>query len=221
MRPRPTHSSACATTLAATAIALFAWAGPAGASATAQAIYDSALKTAGSQSVHFVSAASDQGTSLKVVGDTGATSGSQSLVVSKGKMSEKLTITLVGATGYLNGNSTALENIIGLTTAQGTKYSGKWLSFPTSNASLGQLVSGLHDQEVTTELKLTGPLTFGRSKTINGQRATAIKGTVGTSAATQVPAVLYVAASGTPHPLEEDTNPTASTAKSTAKSTAQ
>ena len=75
-------------------------------------------------------------------GDTGATSGTQTLVVKNGTLTERLTALLVGSTGYINGNATALHHVIGLTSAQSSKYAGKWLSFPTSNNGLAQLVSG-------------------------------------------------------------------------------
>jgi hypothetical protein len=206
MRPNPIPFGALVVGLAA-ATGLVALAGPAGATTSAQATYNAALKAAGRQGVHFESNATEDGTSIKVIGDTGTTSGAQTVLVSKGKKSESLAVMLVGVTGYVKGNATALENILGLSSTDSGTYGGKWLSFPVSNTELAQLVSGLHQTYVPTELALSGPLSFGTSASVNGQRATAIKGTIGSTAATQVPAVLYVASSGTPLPVEEVTNP--------------
>jgi hypothetical protein len=205
-RHRQTIIGALGIGLAATTVSLGALAGPAGAT-TATATYTAALHAAGNQSVHFVSSATEDGTSIRVTGDTGATSGSQFLTLRKGKVSETLTVTLVGANGYVKGNSAALVNVLGVTAKQGATYGGKWLSFPTSNAELAQLVTGLHTKDTSAELKMNGPLTFGSATTIDGQSATAIKGTVGTTAANRLPAVLYVATSGDHRPIEEVTNP--------------
>ena len=195
------------------AAATTALAAPAGATGSATSVYNAALKAAGSQGVHFVSTATESGTSIKVVGDTGATTGAQTLTVKKGTLSENVSVKLVGATGYVKGNTTALLNILGLTATQAAKYSGKWLYFPTSNTDLAELVSGLHNKDVSSELKMTGPFTFGSSQSIGGQSAKAINGKVSTSAGAAVPVVLYVASSGKPFPLEEVTNPSKANSK--------
>lgn len=216
MRPSSTSIGAVAIAIAAAAAAatsLSAVAGPAGASSTAASTYTAALKAAATHDVHFASMATQQGTSISVIGDTGMTSGSQTLTVRKGKSNETLSVMLVAGTGYVKGNTAGLVQILGLGAALGAKYGGKWLSFPTSDANLAGLVNGLQAKDVPTELKITAPLTFGTTKSVNGQSATAIKGTVGASATTQVPVVLYVASSGTPYPLEEVTNPSKSAGK--------
>jgi hypothetical protein len=177
------------------------------AATTAKAEYQSALKAASAQNVHYVSKANEQGIGLVVVGDTGKTSGSEKLNVKTGSTTETLTVRLVGATGYLKGNNAALQKVLGLTAGQATTYTNKWLSFPTSNSSLAELVSGLRNSDVASELQMTGPYTFGGTKTIGGQVAQSINGTAATSSGTKVPIILYVNATGTPRPIEEITNP--------------
>ena len=212
---------AAATTVAAAAAgtglgALTLAAGPsliAGAAAAstqnAQAEYKAAVAAVGKQGVHFSSTAVQNGIRLQIAGDTGTTSGTQSITIRRGSTNEHMTATVVGPTGYVNGNNAALHNVIGLTTAQSSKYAGKWLSFPTSS-SLGTLVSGLLNKDVASELAMTGPFTFGRATTVQGQHVLAIKGSVGTDGGAAVPAVLYVAATGRPLPVQEDTNPSKS-----------
>ena len=132
----------------ATAVAAGAVAGAAGAVGTgtvAKAKYQAAMKAASAQNVHYVSKATEQGVTLEVIGDTGRTSGSQVLEVQNGSTVEDLAVVLIGSTGYLRGNVAALETVLGLTSKQSATYANKWLSFPTSNTSLAELVSGLRD----------------------------------------------------------------------------
>ncbi len=173
------------------------------------------MKAAGNQSVHFVSVVTQGNVTLHVVGDAGTSSGAQTLTVNNGKVAEHLSAEIVGSTGYVNGNNNALHNVIGLTTAQSKKYAGKWLSFPTSNTALAQLVSGLLKSQVATELGVDGPFTFGTATTVNGQHAIAIKGSVSTDSGGKVTEILYVPAKGNPLPIKEVTNPSASAHAST------
>ena len=121
-------------------------------------------------------------------------------------ITEQMTARVVGSTGYVTGNEAALEHVIGLTKAESSKYAGKWLSFPTSNQGLGQLVGGLLSSQVAKELEIGGPYTYGKSATVAGQKATAIKGSVANQNGGNVPVVLYIPASGKPLPIQEVTN---------------
>ncbi len=179
----------------------------AGAASTAKSEYQAALKAASAQNVHYVSKATEQGVGLKVVGDTGKSSGSQVLQVINGSTTESLSVILIGSTGYVRGNDAGLQKALGLTAAQSSTYANQWLSFPTSNTSLAELVSGLRNADVASELQMSGPYKFGSSKTISGQTAQAIDGTAATSAGTKVPIILYVSSNG--RPVEEVTNPKA------------
>jgi hypothetical protein len=175
-----------------------------------QAEYQAAIKAASNQGVHFVSVASQGGVTIHVTGDTGATSGAQTLTVTNGKLSEHVSAMVVGSTGYVKANSTALHYVIGLTTSQANKYANKWLSFPTSNSGLEQLVTGLLSSQVSSEVQMSGPYTFGPVTTIGGQQAVPIHGTVKTDSGSKETVVLYVSATGKPTPIEEVTNPGAS-----------
>jgi hypothetical protein len=213
LRHHTVRTAAVATGLAAaTALALAA---PAGASTTttttagsaaATAQYNAALKAVGTKGVHFVSTAEQNGSELDVSGDAGTTSGAQTLVVKTKGATERMAAMVVGSTGYVKGNESALQNVIGLTKAESTKYAGKWLSFPTSNQGLGELVGGLLSSQVAKELEIGGPYTFTKDATVAGQKATAIKGAVADESGGKVPVVLYIPASGTPLPIQEVTN---------------
>jgi hypothetical protein len=207
------HTVAAAAGLAATAalsLSLATAAAPVGAATTsttsATDAYNAALKAVGSQGVHFDSVAEQNGATLEVHGDAGTTSGSQKLLVKNKNVKERMTALVVGSTGYVSGNAAALQNVIGLTKAQSSKYAGKWLSFPTSNSGLDELVGGLISSQVSKELEIGGPYTYGKPATVAGQQATAIVGSVATQSGGKVPVVLYLPSSGTPLPIQEVTN---------------
>jgi hypothetical protein len=212
MHPSPIRlrASAAATGLAVltaltAGLATAPSAGAAAPSATSE--YQAAVKATGNIGVHFVSTATQGPTSIRVVGDTGAASGTQTLTVKNGKLTEHVTATIAGQNGYVQGNSTALHYVLGLTTAQSSKYAGKWLAFPITNTGLDELVGGLLNAEVPTELKMNAPYTWGKTTTVNGQQALAVRGSVSTSGGGKIPVILYVPATGKPLPIEEVTNP--------------
>jgi hypothetical protein len=196
----PATSAGAASTTTTTAAA----ASPTAAAATAK--YNAALKAVGSQGVHFVSVAKENGAELDVTGDAGDTSGSQTLKVKNDKVTETMSAMVVGTTGYVKGNQAALAHVIGLTTAESKKYANRWLSFPTSNQSLGELVGGLLSSQVSKELEIGGPYSIGKPSTVGGQKATAVVGSVATESGGKVPVVLYLPASGKPLPMREVTN---------------
>ncbi len=209
-RPIPQRSAAAAGVAAfAALVALAGGSVPAGAATTpnAQSEYKAAIKAAGSQGVHFSSAAAQSGVTIQVDGDTGATSGAQVLTVKRGTVTERMAAMVVGSTGYVKGNEAALHSVIGLTSAQSRKYANTWLSFPTSNSGLAELVNGLLNSQIAGELEIDGPYSFGTRSTVDGQQALAVRGSVSTESGSKVPVLLYVPTAGTPTPIEEVTNP--------------
>lgn len=212
MRPNQIRTAA---TAVGTALATLAVAGiepvssgaAAAPSQSAQAEYNAAIKAAAKNGVHFDSTATQAGVTLTATGDTGKTSGSQTLTVKSNKISEHMSALVVGGTGYVNGNAAALNRVIGLTNAQSSKYAGKWLSFPTSKSALGELVNGLLNSQVASELQMAGPFSYGPATTVNGVHVLAINGSASTESGTKVPLVLYVSSTGAPLPVEEVTNP--------------
>jgi hypothetical protein len=217
LRHSPARTAAAAAGIAAAvALALAAVPNVAGAAgtttttsagnATATAEYNAALKAVGNKGVHFSSIAKQNGATLAVTGDAGATSGAQTLAVKNKNVTERLSARVVGTTGYVKGNDSALLNVIGLTKAEATKYAGRWLSFPTSNTGLAELVGGLLSSQVAKELQVGGPYSFGKSATVAGQKATAIVGSVATESGSKVPVLMYIPASGSPLPIQEVTN---------------
>jgi hypothetical protein len=221
LSPRRLRVVAAAATAALAPLAVVATetatAAPAGAATTttaptqsAESLYNAAIKAATRLGVHFQSLATQSGTTLAVTGDTGTNAGAQNVTVSKGNVVEHVSAMVIGTTGYIQGNASALRNVIGLDSAKANKYAGKWLSFPTSNQGLDTLVAGLKDSDVAAELQMSGPYTYGTARTVAGERALAIKGTVTDQSGTKIPVTLYVPASGTALPVEQVTNPASS-----------
>jgi hypothetical protein len=211
LRLTPIGSAAAAGAIAALALCALDPAAVAGAAPASQpsakSEYQAAIRAVGTQGVHFSSTATQSGVKIAVQGDTGSTSGAQTLVVKNGNLTERMSALLVGSTGYINGNATALHHVLGLTSGQSSKYANRWLSFPTSNSGLAELVTGLLDSQVSSELKMSGPYSYTTATTVSGKPALAIHGSQSTQNGGNVAVVLYVPASGPPLPLEEVTNP--------------
>ena len=215
---RPTAVAAGAAAFAAL-VAFGASGTPAGAAnapaKSAQSEYQAAVQAATDQSVHFQTDVTQGNVTLQQSGDAGTTSGSETLTVHNGKQTEHMSAEVVGKNGYVKGNTTGLQNILGLTAAQSRKYAGQWLSFPMSNTNLAQLAAGLLKSQVATELGFSGPFTFASDATVNGQHAIGVKGSVSTNSGSAVPEILYVPSTGKPLPIEEVTNPGAKAHTST------
>ena len=214
-RPAIRHSFAALTTtmalagssLVVVAVGVIGRAASAGATITAQAEYQNAEKLVGKLGVHFSSSATQGTMSVQAEGDTGTTTGTERLSFVSPALTAHMTVLVIGSTGYLNGDATALHRLIGLGTTQSSKAANKWLSFPTSDKGLGQLVNGLLDSQVSREITMNGPYRYGSPSVLAGQHALAIEGSVTNSDGTKVPTVLYVPSQGRPLPLAEVTNP--------------
>ena len=165
--------------------------------------------------MHFESELSQGGVTIEVSGDSGANSGAQTITVTRGNLREHVKAMVVGQTGYISANATALRYVVGLTSAQSSKYANKWLSFPTSNAGLAELVAGLENAQVANELQMTGPFSYGPTTTVHGQRVRAVRGYVTSETGSKVRVVLYLPVTGTPTPVQEVTNPGAPKGSST------
>lgn len=212
-RPLPLRPTAVAVGAAAfAALAAFGASGTAVGAASAptesaQSQYQAAVKAATNQTVHFQTHVIAGNVTLFQSGDAGDTSGSESITVHNGMITEHMTAEVVGKMGYLNGNKAAVQNILQLTSAQASKYAGKWLSFSVASSPYSQFIGGLLKSQVATELSFSGPFAFAPDATVNGQHAVGIKGTVSANDGTTVHEILYVSSTGKPLPIEEVTNP--------------
>jgi hypothetical protein len=168
-------------------------------SPAAAALYRQALATTKAWSVHYSSASTQTNQTLLESGDAGPASGSQTVVMGKGSIA----ILVIGGFTYLKGNAGGLENLAGLSASQAAESAGQWIEFATDNAAFTQVVEGVRSNDIASELALKGPLSLGRPETLDGYAVEAIEGrqTVGRNSQH---VVLYVRASGTHVPVEED-----------------
>jgi len=175
-------------------------AGAASSSGTsASALYNDALATTRSWSVHYASHSTESSQTLVVSGDAGPASGSQSVVMGKGSIS----ILVIGGISYLMGNPDGLESLAGLSASQAAGAKNQWIEFSTDNAAFAPVVNGVRSKDLVKELALKAPLSLGHGRTLDGQAVDAIRGTQSIGR-TSLHVVLYVRSHGSHVPVEED-----------------
>lgn len=114
----------------------------------------------------------------------------------KGKISQEgfsIKLVQVGGSVYINGSNAFYRHVAGPTAAQ--LLQGKWLKAPADSGELASLAS-LTDfgKLITSALAHKGALSKGASTTVEGQQVIALNDSNS--------GTLYVAASGSPYPLE-------------------
>ena len=166
---------------------------------SASTLYQDALATTRSWSVHYASPRPSPSETLVESGDAGPASGSQTVLMGKGSIS----ILVIGGITYVKGNAGGLESLAGLSASQAAEAAGQWIEFSTDNAAFAPVVAGVRSQDVAKELALKGPLSLGHARTLDGQAVDAIDGTQ-TFGRKTLHVVLYVRAQGTHVPVEED-----------------
>jgi hypothetical protein len=195
-------------TLAAMVAAALGWTAPAGAASRpaldASTLYRDALASTRSWSVHYVSTSTQSKVTLHETGDAGPASGTQTVSAGKGSLADTITIYVIGGITFVNGNAGGLEALAGLDAAEAAVASDRWIDFATTDTAFSQVVAGVRSRDVATELELKGPLTLGRPRTLDGLGVEAVDGTQVDPRHRSSHVVLYVRATGTHVPVEED-----------------
>ena len=177
---------------------------PAGASNTARpsasTLYKDALATTHAWSVHYDATSTASSQTLVSSGDAGPASASQTVTMGQGTIS----ILVFGGTSYVKGNTAGLESLAGLSSSQAAETTGQWIQFSTDNTAFAPVVEGVRSTDIAKELALESPLSLGKTRTLDGESVDAIVGTQKFGKKSE-PVVLYVRASGTHVPVEEDT----------------
>jgi hypothetical protein len=166
---------------------------------SASTLYHEAIVSTQAWSVHYTSSSVQAKQTLVESGDAGPASGSQTVLLGTGSIN----IVVIGGLTYLKGNEGGLQALAGLSASQAAEGAGQWIEFATDNAAFAQVVAGVRSHDLANELALKGPLTLGHPQTLDGYAVEAIEGrqAVGRTSAR---AVLYVRATGTHVPVEED-----------------
>jgi hypothetical protein len=175
-------------------------AAPSDSGTSASSLYQDALATTRSWSVHYASNSTESNQTLVESGDAGPASGSQSVVMGKGSIS----ILVIGGISYLMGNPDGLENLAGLSASQAAEATNQWIEFSTDNSAFAPVVDGVRSKDLVKELALKAPLSLGHGRTLDGQAVDAIDGTQSFGGKSLLHVVLYVRAHGSHVPVEED-----------------
>jgi hypothetical protein len=170
----------------------------------APTLYRDALASTHAWSVHYVSTSTQSKVTLTETGDAGPASGTQTVSAGKGSLDDAITIYVIGDITYVKGNTGGLEVLAGLDAAQAAVAANRWIDFSTTDAAFSQVVTGVRSHDVATELELKAPLTLGRRRTLDGLSVDAVEGTQLNPSHRSMHVVLYVRASGTHVPVEED-----------------
>jgi hypothetical protein len=172
---------------------------------SAATLYRQALATTAHWSVHYASAGTVSGVTILESGDAGPASGTQNVLVGKGATTDSADLVVIGNLTYMKANARALVDLTGLSATQAAANQGKWVQFATDNQAFAQVVVGVRSHDVTQELALKGPYSLGGTRTLDGVKVEAIRGTQKFQGLKPMRAVLYVRASGRHVPVEEDT----------------
>ena len=199
--PAPAPAGAAVATVASTA-------------AAAARLYTQAFATTRAWSVHYTSSSTQTTTSgakltLLESGDAGPASGTQSVAFSNGTVKGSISIEVIGDITYVKGDANGLITLAGLNPLQAGASAGKWVDFSTTDSAFSQVVAGVRSHDIAAELALSGPLSLGHPRTLDGVAVLAVEGTQAQSASgagngTHVRVVLYVRARGRHLPVEED-----------------
>jgi hypothetical protein len=170
------------------------------APSSASALYQDALATTHSWSVHYESTSTESSQTLLETGDAAPAAASQTVTMGKGSID----ILVIGGISYLKGTANGLESLAGLSSSQASEATGQWIEFSTANAAFSPVVEGVRSADIAKELALKAPLSLGHARTLDGVAVDAIDGTQAFGRTSQH-VVLYVRAKGTHVPVEEDT----------------
>jgi hypothetical protein len=180
-------------------------AGTAGASPTAAGLYQEAIATTKGWTVHYVSTSTISKASFLESGDTGPASGTQSIRVGKGSTLDVASLIVIGDLTYIRGNKLAMEDLTGLSAPEAAIVMNHWVLFSSNNPTFAQVVVGVRSHDVAQEVAMQGPFSFGPSRSLDGHKVDALRGTQKLQGAKKMDAVLYVRASGRHLLIEEDT----------------
>ena len=184
------------------AASLLVLAAPAAAGPSPAATYRAAIAAAGAQrSVHYVALTRISGTTETMVGDAARDRGSQRITYTRGGSTGHVTIVVVRNTAYVRGDRFALGAYLGLTTAQATRYAGRWFSLVPPGAAYGQVAEAVRLQSFVAELRMPGPYRAAAAATIGGRRVAGVR-TRATVGGKPVEVTLYVG-SGSPLPVAQ------------------
>jgi hypothetical protein len=194
----------CGAVVAVLAALLALLALPADAAPDAAAVYRAAIATTKAWTVHYASTSDVANNPFVESGNAGPASGTQTILAGKGTTADRAALVVIGDLTYIRGNEKAMEDLAGLAATQAAADQGRWVLFSTNNPAFAQVVAGVRSKDVTQEIALNGPYTYGRARKLDGYKVDAIRGTQKLDGAKKTNEVLYVRAAGRHLLVEED-----------------
>jgi hypothetical protein len=152
--------------------------------AEARALYQQAVTATGATAGFHYVAVSTGGDAQTIVGDAGQAGGRQAITFVSNYGTEQFTLLLVGTTVYFQGNTPALEDQLGVSTATAPGVVGKWISVQSGDGPYSVLEVGITTKsqagevpEQPGEIPLT-PQSTSKVTDAGGVAATRITGVV-------------------------------------------
>ena len=112
-----------------------------------------------------------------ITGDAGVAGGRQDIVFTASYGQEKFTLLLVSGTVYFEGNTAAVEDQLGVVTADAAKLQNKWVSVASGDGPYGILQPGITVASQVTEVQFV-PTSTTPVTTTGGVAATRIRGSI-------------------------------------------
>jgi hypothetical protein len=158
------------------------------------------------ESVRWVSIESLGSKRLVISTDAGRSIGIQRITYTNAGYTGHAIVELVSGVLYIRGDAMTLVEYFGLKKSQATKVANKWFAMRSNIPDYQAVVAGVTISTTVSELKMTGPITYGSDQTVNGKPTFVIRGkTLANVANTGNPSMaqsLYIASRGQPLPLK-------------------
>jgi hypothetical protein len=143
----------------------------------ALALYQQALATMrAAAGFHYVNASTGPEPET-ITGDAGVSSGRQDITFTASFGAEHFTLLLVGGTVYFQGNTAAVEDQLGVVTADAAKVQSRWVSVVSGDGPYTVLQPGITVADQVTELQFV-PVSTQHVTTSAGMIATSIRGSI-------------------------------------------
>jgi hypothetical protein len=142
-------------------------------------------------SFHFVDKDGSGAEAGLLVGDSGNTAAQQTLTIGSNVLDVRLIEDLV----YMRAGATALQSVLGLSTAKASAEAGKWLSISPKEKGYAQIVKTLRPNSELDSYIPQAPLSLGSVTTLHGTTVLPVTGVAtpdAASGAVNTSATLFV-----------------------------
>ena len=184
------------------AVLVLAPAAAAAAATSPAGVYGAAIVAAEAQkSVHYVSTSNLAGNRETIVGDAAVDRGVQRITFTHAGTTGHVTVIVAKTVAYVRGDAFTLRNYMALTSAQVSRYAGRWFSLRSPNLAYAVVAEAVRMRSFVNELTMPGPFTAVPTTIVGGHRVTGVRSKV-THAGKTALLTLYVA-SGSPLPVAQ------------------